>query len=429
MTMKNRFSRRAVLKATATLTAASTVDLLPTRAHAKTLLKPERKFICFFAGGGWSHNEVFDPVQVRGGNAGPPDMNEYLGQVGNIAYNANDIDMPDVTRYLQRWGARTAFINGVDNHTVGHDTGQQYALTGTSASGYSEWPAVFAGMSTNGYPLPEMVFGGPTFTGSYSSSTVRAGGGTLLDLIDGSIVGSSDEPAPQLATPSEHITDAFVYDRVSKFANTRASGLGKVRAESLLQNMDRAMEIHGREFEAGIDDLGATTADQAIRAAELFRLGLARTAMISIPGGWDSHGGDQNAGPQFNDWFIVLDELMEHLYNSPGLHTDRLIDEVVVVGMSDFGRTPLLNGSNGRDHWSFGSVFVAGSGIRGGQSYGATDDDGVGLPVDFDSGLESGSGDYLGCESVNMALAKLAGINPDAVLPGVPSFDAILKNP
>jgi len=42
--------------------------------------------------------------------------------------------------------------------------------------------------------------------------------------------------------------------------------------------------------------------------------------------------------------------------------------------MSEFGRSPKMNGAGGRDHW--GSVFsaaLAGGGIRGGQVYGASD--------------------------------------------------------
>jgi len=42
--------------------------------------------------------------------------------------------------------------------------------------------------------------------------------------------------------------------------------------------------------------------------------------------------------------------------------------------MSDMGRTPQINGSAGRDHWTFCySVLFAGAGIRGGTVCGASD--------------------------------------------------------
>ncbi|HEY8503819.1 MAG TPA: DUF1501 domain-containing protein, partial [Gemmataceae bacterium] len=51
-----------------------------------------------------------------------------------------------------------------------------------------------------------------------------------------------------------------------------------------------------------------------------------------------------------------------------------LLDETLVVVMSEMGRTPRLNGSAGRDHWTYCySVLLAGAGIRGGTVYGASD--------------------------------------------------------
>jgi hypothetical protein len=51
-----------------------------------------------------------------------------------------------------------------------------------------------------------------------------------------------------------------------------------------------------------------------------------------------------------------------------------LLEETLVVWMSDMGRTPRINRDAGRDHWSFCfSVLMAGGGIRGGQVYGSSD--------------------------------------------------------
>jgi hypothetical protein len=51
-----------------------------------------------------------------------------------------------------------------------------------------------------------------------------------------------------------------------------------------------------------------------------------------------------------------------------------LLDETLVVVMSDFGRTPRVNAKAGRDHWTFCySVLLAGAGIRGGSVCGASD--------------------------------------------------------
>jgi uncharacterized protein (DUF1501 family) len=51
-----------------------------------------------------------------------------------------------------------------------------------------------------------------------------------------------------------------------------------------------------------------------------------------------------------------------------------LLDETLVVVMSEMGRTPRINGNGGRDHWTFCyGMWFAGAGIRGGTVYGESD--------------------------------------------------------
>ena len=51
-----------------------------------------------------------------------------------------------------------------------------------------------------------------------------------------------------------------------------------------------------------------------------------------------------------------------------------ILESTVVVWMGEFGRTPKINGSGGRDHWGHVfSVALAGGGVRGGQFLGASD--------------------------------------------------------
>jgi len=62
-----------------------------------------------------------------------------------------------------------------------------------------------------------------------------------------------------------------------------------------------------------------------------------------------------------------------------GLLTDLrqrgLLDDTLVVWTGEFGRTPFAEGKDGRDHHKRGfSLWVAGGGIKGGVTVGATDD-------------------------------------------------------
>jgi len=52
-----------------------------------------------------------------------------------------------------------------------------------------------------------------------------------------------------------------------------------------------------------------------------------------------------------------------------------LLDSTLIVWGGEFGRTPVSQSGDGRDHHKQGfSVWLAGGGIKGGQAYGATDE-------------------------------------------------------
>ncbi|MEL6342027.1 MAG: DUF1501 domain-containing protein [Myxococcota bacterium] len=411
------FSRRALLGNAAALSALAGIGWHPKMARAAAT---ERKFIFFYAGGGWDTTTVFDPH--HGSDFVDMDIDTLTESLGNLAFTGGE-PRENTTRFFRRWGNRTAIVNGIDARSVGHESGRQFALTGTSASSYPDWPTLLAAKSRGAYPLPHVVFSGPNYPGSFGGSVVRAGGGALLNLIDGSIVGRADQPAPLPPTPADSIVDAFVYERTADFAARRGG-----RANALLDNLDRSMEIEGRRFEAGLSDLGNSVAEQAIKAAEMMRLGLCRCAMIQMRGGFDSHGNNLVQGAQFEDFFADLDLVMDHLASTPGLATPWLIDEVVLVAISEFGRTPLLNGNGGKDHWPYNSALLVGSGVRGNRMVGRTDSGLIAMPIDLQTGMADDNGDMLACEHFGTALLKLGGIDPQSHLPGVQVLEAVLRS-
>ncbi len=389
---------------------------------------PERKFLFLFAGGGWDATPL-DPKY--GGDGLSPilgtdmDPDTFRGELGNLSWSAGE-DRPAMDAFFARWINRTALIRGVNVHSAGHSSGRQWMMTGTSASSVADWPTTLAAHSANEYPMPHVVFSGPAFGGSDGAALVRGGGGTLLDLMDGSIVGASDNPAPVVPTPSDAMADALVYERALAFADSK-EGLGKSRAEDLLASLDRAEELEGRRFEAGLADGGRDFLDQMLMATEIMRLGLSRCAMVGIPGGWDTHGGNQNVGPQMDVLFDSLDQLMTHLATTPGRDAEWLIDEVTIVATSELGRTPMFNGAMGRDHWPYTSMMALGSGIRGNTVCGATDDRFISVPVDLANGQAKEGGDLLGTENVGAALLKLGGLDPEIYRPGVKSLDGLIR--
>jgi Protein of unknown function (DUF1501) len=84
---------------------------------------------------------------------------------------------------------------------------------------------------------------------------------------------------------------------------------------------------------------------------------------------WDTHADNFN---WLRGALPSLDLTYSALLND--LEETGLLDETLVVMMSDMGRTPQVNASSGRDHWTYCySVVFAGAGIRGGTVYGASD--------------------------------------------------------
>ncbi|MBI5758896.1 MAG: DUF1501 domain-containing protein [Planctomycetales bacterium] len=85
---------------------------------------------------------------------------------------------------------------------------------------------------------------------------------------------------------------------------------------------------------------------------------------------WDTHGDNANATKKICD---ETDQPAAALLKD--LKQRGLLDSTLLVWGGEFGRTPVSQGGNGRDHHKQGfSLWLAGAGIKGGQTYGATDE-------------------------------------------------------
>ncbi len=89
--------------------------------------------------------------------------------------------------------------------------------------------------------------------------------------------------------------------------------------------------------------------------------------------GWDTHGDNFNGHaslvPQFDQAFAaVIEDLADR----------GMLDHVLVLVLSEFGRTPRINGHLGRDHWPQAwSMAMAGTGLKHGVVVGKTNDKGT----------------------------------------------------
>lgn len=87
-------------------------------------------------------------------------------------------------------------------------------------------------------------------------------------------------------------------------------------------------------------------------------------------GAWDAHGGLK---ANHSKLALQVDQPIGALLLD--LERTGLLEETLVVFATEFGRTPGTQGADGRDHHIFGfSVWMAGGGIKGGITHGATDE-------------------------------------------------------
>lgn len=143
----------------------------------------------------------------------------------------------------------------------------------------------------------------------------------------------------------------------------------------------RAFDI-GAEPESLRDAYGRTTGGQgALLARRLIEAGVRLVTVFH--GGYDTHSDNDATNkklyPEFDQAFSTLLEDMD----SRGL-----LDTTLVLAIGEFGRTPEINHSAGRDHWpGVFSIAVAGAGVPGGQVIGASDAMGA-EPVDRPVSIE-----------------------------------------
>jgi len=115
------------------------------------------------------------------------------------------------------------------------------------------------------------------------------------------------------------------------------------------------------------DRYGRTRFGQSCLLAR--RLVEAGVTFVTIAeGNWDHHAAvAQSCRAQVPPMDAAVSTLVEDL------HDRGLADSVLVLVWGEFGRTPRLNGSGGRDHWPGSmSAMMAGGGLRMGQVIGAT---------------------------------------------------------
>ena len=159
---------------------------------------------------------------------------------------------------------------------------------------------------------------------------------------------ASKNDDPRLAATQTSIDDAV---RLMRSPALEAFELQKVKPETLERYGDTA-------FGRG-----------ALLARRLVENGV-RFVQVNR-GGFDTHSNNFPAMRAHGD---VMDPALASLIAD--LKDRGMLDKTLIMMVSEFGRTPRINDTAGRDHWAaVFSCFMAGGGIKGGQVIGSSDED------------------------------------------------------
>jgi hypothetical protein len=399
-----RITRRSLLG------LAGAAWMIPRRIAAEAPTR-DHKFIFVFCPGGW------DPAFVFAPNFGGT-IYHFAGDepasASGIAFTDNHL-RPSVRSFFETWGSRTVLVNGIEVPSVAHDVCTKWVMTGDSLAAADDWVSLIAGHASPELLIPNVQVSGPLFPFRFPGASVRVGNaGQLSALLSGAALQSSDFPAPPLPDGAAVAQEALLRTRLTRWTDGRGGGLGSRLGAAESVALDRAHAL--AEFEGTL--AGDTEDLQSALgiAAGCLEGGLSRTAMVGNGvggnGAWDAHANCELQSPQFENLFAALASLAARLDSAPGSGGGSLLDETTVVVMSEMGRTPSVNASLGKDHWTWTSALLFGGGLQGGRTVGAWKDDLSGEPVDLATGEPSSRGETLLPGHLGATLLAIADIDP-----------------
>lgn len=193
-----------------------------------------------------------------------------------------------------------------------------------------------------------------------------------------------------LGAVDEHFRTIEKSDAIDAMDSFYQAAYGLISSQKAREAFDLA-----KESDKLRDEYGRNQAGQRFLLAR--RLVESGVRMVSVTyGSWDHHsnikGSFDAGGPQFDKAFARLIKDLEER---------GMLDRTLVLVSSEFGRTPKINATNGRDHWPrVFSVAMAGGGMKRGYVHGASD--ALGGEPDRDA---------VGPEDLAKTMYRLLGIN------------------
>jgi uncharacterized protein (DUF1501 family) len=348
-----------------------------------------KAIVLLWMNGGPSHLETWDPKPGHA-NGGP--TKAIKTSLAGLSVSEN---MP----HIAQMASKLTVIRGMSSKEGNHQRAQYLMHTGYAPTptvvhpSLGGWVSKKLGAPTNG--LPAFVsLGGPSF------------GAGFLGVSNGPFVvqkagAHPDNVAPETAGDRFARRQALLAQAEQRFAQQSASPM-----------VDERRAVYGRAVSLmGSRDVGAFDVDDETQAVKTdygdtdFGRGciVARRLVTSgvrfvevVQDGWDTH---QNNFERTKAQLGIVDPAVAALVKD--LDQRGLLASTLVVWLGDFGRTPRINGNEGRDHYPQAwSCALAGGGTK------------PGLVGGTDAGGEHVAGTAYGVPDLLATCAKLVGLDP-----------------
>lgn len=357
-------------------------QLLAAEAHAESAGGPKaraRSVLLVFLGGGLSHHDSFDLK--------PEAAEEIRGKYKPIDTNVPGLQIGELLPKMAQTMDKVCLVRSGAHNNDHHETATNWVLSGRFGTPFGDWPAMgavaahefgFDGMLPPYVAIPR----NPSFTWELGKSAFLGGrceSFKVGDPNDGNF--RVRDLAPPQGMSEERLLRRQSYLRAVDRLADRIEGSDAIDSYDQYQQRAASMVLSPQAREAFAiekesdelrDRYGRNTFGQScLMARRLVEAGV-RFATVNYAG-WDHHGKifeslDKKL-PEFDLGFSALIEDMDRR---------GLLEDTLVVGMGEFGRTPKINKDAGRDHWGpAASLLFAGAGVRPGQVIGETDRDGA----------------------------------------------------
>lgn len=352
------------------LTLAS---LLQQRSLAKS---PAKTSVIFLElAGGPSQFETYDPK--------PEAPIEYRGMFGSVGTTLTGVRFCDLMQEQAKITDKLAIVRSVEHASSSHDPSSHLTQTGYYKQGRkggpNEMPCVgsvaakLRGSNTPGVPsyvaIPNVMRNGKaSFLGNAYAPFETGGDPNLRDFRIRNL--SVDGVSVPRMKNRQGLLQALDSWRTFRDRANDITAIDEFTQQAFeLTTSSRAQNAFNMDAEPdGVRDrYGRTSVGQGMLLSR--RLIEAGVTFVSVRvTGWDDHKQIEKRmnekGPGFDRGVAAL---VEDLYDRG------MSDDVMVVAMGEFGRTPRVNKDAGRDHWgAVMSVMLSGGGLRVGQIVGNT---------------------------------------------------------